>query len=97
MSGTFQVKELFRPFGSIRYFRRDIEKHTAFVVFEKRSEALSAKKALEHTRPDIVIRAASGEGQLLMKAWSGLKIDCVEVELAQPETAKPLTVHFKRS
>lgn len=66
-------------------------------MYEKRAEALRAKKALEHTRPDIVIRAAGGDGQVLMKAWSGLKVDCVDVELAQPESAKPLTEYFKRS
>ncbi|KAH7717041.1 hypothetical protein AAVH_15555 [Aphelenchoides avenae] len=91
-----KIKALFRPFGSIRFFRRELDKYTAFLVFEKRLEALSAKKALEHTFPDIVIRAASGDGQLLMKAWSGLKIDCVEVSVAQPEATKPLTSFFKR-
>lgn len=46
---TVQIKALFRPFGSIRFFRRELDKYTAFLVFEKRLEALSAKKALEHT------------------------------------------------
>lgn len=37
------------PFGTIRYFRREQEKLIAFIVFEKRCEALNAKKALEHS------------------------------------------------
>lgn len=46
--------------------------------------------------PDVVLRASNGEGKILGKAWGGLKIDCVDVGIAQPDST-PSLLSFYRS
>lgn len=45
-----QVKQLFEPFGFMRYYRRSQDKQTAYMIFDNVSQARAAKNKLEHSK-----------------------------------------------